>query len=82
MFKISQGVKDIARHMIENPLDWVQTDHRYVHRLHTDIAIWTANGTFGMRLHGNDGLSWAEKKFLNDAIKQSIANRLSIKKSS
>lgn len=77
--KISQGIKDIAKQMIDNPHDWEQTDYHYRNKTHRDIAIWTSNGHFALKIEGFDGLSWAEKHYLADAIKQSIANKLTPK---
>lgn len=75
-FKISQGIKDLAKQMIENPEDWIQDDHYFINKRYCDISIWTANGASSLSFKGNEGLNWAEKIYLNNAIKQSIANKV------
>jgi len=74
--EISQGIKDLARQMKENPVDWVQEEYYFRNQTHTDIAIWTCNGYSSLHFNGNEGLNTAEKIYLNIAIKQSIANKL------
>lgn len=74
--KVSEGAREIARQMIENPHDWVQDQYYYRNKTNQDIQIWTANGAFGLQFYGNNGLTWAEKRYLNNAIKKSIANKL------
>jgi hypothetical protein len=74
--KISEGCKDIAKQMIDNPHDWVQTQYEYVNVTSKDIRIWTANGMTSIELNGNDAFNIREKAYLNSAIKKSIANRL------
>ncbi len=75
---ISQGVKDIAKNMIEHPEDWVQGMNYFSNKNHRDISIWTANGWYFIKFEGNTGLNTEEKIYLNNAIKQSIANKLSV----
>jgi len=75
---ISQGVKDIAKNMIEHPEDWIQGPYHFSNRKYHDINIWTENGWSFIRFEGNTGLNTAEKIYLNNAIKQSIANKLSM----
>ena len=77
--EISEGVREIAQQMIDNPHDWRQEDYHFRNISHPDIAIWTANGAFGIELNGFDGLSLVEKHYLNRAIKKSIANKLNTK---
>ena len=74
--KISEGVKEIAKQMIENPHDWIQTEYEYVNVSNHDIRIWTSNGTPFIKLNGNDAFNIREKAYLNKAIKKSIANKL------
>ena len=74
--EISQGVKDLAQSMINNPHDWVQGDYFFSHKIHKDLRIWTASGWSFLKLIGNDSFTRAEKKYLNKAVQQSIANRL------
>jgi len=78
--EISEGVKEIAKQMIENPHDWVQEQYYYRNITNSDIGIWTENGAFGLKFRGNDGLSWAERHYLNKAIKKSMANKLTQRK--
>lgn len=73
---ISKGVKEIAKQMIEYPDDWVQTEYEFVNKTNPDIRIWTSNGWWFLKFRGNEGLSWKERIYLNNAIKKSIANRL------
>lgn len=75
---ISEGVKDLAKQMIENPNDWHQTTYHFENRTHPDIRIWTANGWSFIELSGNACFNFIEKIYLNKAIKQSIANKLLI----
>ena len=74
--KISEGVKQISEQMINNPHDWVQDIYHFRNRTNPDIEIWTANGAGHINFNGNSGLNWAEKRYLNEAIKKSIANKL------
>jgi hypothetical protein len=73
---ISQGVKDLAQSIIDNPHDWRQGDYYFSHLTHKDLRIWTASGWSFLKLIGNDSFTREEKKYLNKAIQQSIANRL------
>lgn len=73
---ISQGIKDIAKQMIENPNDWVQGEYEFINRKNLDIKVWTSNGVLFINFRGNSGLNIFEKIYLNRAIKQSIANKL------
>lgn len=77
--KISSGVRDLARQMVENPHDWEQGDYYFENKTCRDIRLRTSNGSFGMQLDGNHGFTYAEKQYLNNVIKQSIANKLLIK---
>mgnify|MGYP003153190256 CR=1 FL=1 len=76
MFKISEGVQEIGRHMIDNPHDWVQGMYEYRNVTNRDIAIWTSNGASFIKFNGNNGLNFREKCYLNRCIKKSIANKL------
>lgn len=80
LLKISEGVKEIAKQMIENPHDWVQGNYYYQNKSNLDIAIWTTNGVFFLNIRGFDGLSLAEKYYLSNAIKKSIARKLTTAK--
>ena len=71
--KVSEGVRLLAQQMIEHPEDWEQGSYYFSNVKSKDISIWTANGAMFIRLNGNDGFTYAEKRYLNDAIKQSIA---------
>ena len=74
--EISEGIKEIARKMVENPNDWRQGDFEFFSLSNPDIRIWTANGHFALHLQGNSSLTWAEKHYLIKAIKKSIGKRL------
>lgn len=74
--KISKGIKDICKQMIENPNDWYQGTYSFTNRTHQDISFWTANGLFFIQLNGNASLNISEKILVSKSIKQSIANRL------
>lgn len=73
---ISEGVKLIAQQMIENTHDWQQGAYHFQNVTNKDLNIWTANGENFIRMEGGDIFASAEKRYLIDAIKKSIANRL------
>jgi len=75
-FRISEGVKILARQIVENPHDWRQGLYYFSNVTNPDINIWTANGVNYIRLDGNDAFTRAEQRYLLNAIKKSIANRL------
>ena len=79
MFKISEGVKQIGKQMIENPHDWIQGMYEYSNKSNPDIKIWTCNGAHFIKFDGNTGLNLREKFYLNRCIKKSIANKLTTK---
>ena len=70
---ISEGVRLLAEQMVKNPKDWKQESYHFSCISNPDIAFWTANGATHLHLEGNDGLNLAEKVFLNNAIKKSLA---------
>ena len=78
--KISEGVEGIARQMIDNPHDWYQGQYEYSNKTHIDISIWNSSGASNLRISGFDGLTWAEKHYLSNAIKKSIAQKLTTTK--
>jgi hypothetical protein len=75
-WSISEGVKAIAKQMIDKPEDWRQSRYYFHNIKHPDISIWTANGTTFIKFEGNECLTLAEKAHLSKAIKKSIANRI------
>ena len=74
--KISEGVKLLAKQMIDNPHDWIQGAFHFRNVTHRDIAIWTASGVEFIKLEGSDAFTRAEKRYLLDAIKKSVALKL------
>lgn len=74
--RVSEGVKDIAQHMIDYPRDWAQGEYWFGNLSIKNIKLSTAKGTSNIELYGNATLNTREKEYLADAIKQSIANRL------
>lgn len=76
-FGVSEGVRLLAKQMIDNPHDWRQTQYHFVNKSHPDIAIWTANGVSFIAIEGNDAFTLAEKRYLLNAINKSIALKLS-----
>lgn len=75
-FTVSKGVKGIAQHMIDYPRDWEQGEHWFANLSVKSIKLYTGKGTSNIEMYGNDTFNSKEKKYLADAIKQSIANRL------
>ena len=75
---ISEGARLLAEQMFENPKNWEQGRHRFICISNPDIAFWTANGATHLHLDGNDGFNLAEKVFLNNAIKKSLALKVKI----
>ena len=75
-FIVSEGVKELATSMVENPHDWVQGQYEYVNTKHQDIRVWTSNGASFIKIGGNDCLSLAEKFYLARAIKRATAKKL------
>ena len=73
---VSDGIKKLGQQMIDNPLDWVQGMYEFVNKKNRDVAIWTCNGINSIKISGFDGLSYADKVYINNCIKMSIANRL------
>ena len=74
--QVSEGVKLLAKQMIDNPNDWVQGAYHFQNVTHRDIAIWTANGVNFIKIEGNDAFTRAEKRHLLDAINKSVALKL------
>lgn len=70
---ISEGVKILAKQMIEHPEDWRQGMYHFSNKTHNDISIWTANGWPFLKLNGNEAFNVFEKLYLNAVIKKSIA---------
>ena len=64
--------------MIDNPENWKQTGYHYQCISSPDVAIWTANGVTHIQIEGNDAFNFAEKVYLNNAIKKSIALKVTI----
>ena len=77
-WKISQGIREIGEHMIAYPKDWFQTEYDFICKSNPDIQVWTANGVFGCKLMGHDGLSWFERRYLMDCVAKSKADRLKL----
>ena len=75
-FTVSKGVREMADSMVKNPHDWVQGQYEFVNTKHPDICIWTCNGVFFLKIGGNECLSLAEKFYLVNAIKRSMAQKL------
>lgn len=77
-FRVSKGVKSIAQHMIDYPRDWEQCEYYFVNLSikNKNIKVRTHKGISDIELYGNTTLNAREKRYLADAIKQSIANRL------
>ena len=73
---VSEGVKLIAQQMVENPHDWRQGAYQFQNVTNKDLNIWTANGVSFIRMEGGDVFTYAEKRYLVNAIKKSIAMRL------
>lgn len=78
LFKISDGVREIAKQMVDNPMDWQQGEYYFQNLKNPDIAFWTANGITFLHLRGNSTMSWVERIYLSRAIKKSLANKLNI----
>jgi hypothetical protein len=70
---VSEGVKLLAKNMIENPHNWKQGPYHFSCVSSPDVNIWTANGVFFIRLEGNDSFNIAEKRHINKAIQKCIA---------
>lgn len=73
---VSEGVKLMAQQMVENPHDWRQGAYHFQNMTNKDLNIWTANGVSFIRMEGGDVFTYAEKRYLMNAIKKSIAMRL------
>lgn len=73
---ISDGVRKIGQQMIDNPLEWQQTEFYFVNLKNPDIRIWSCSGISYIKINGFEGLSYTEKVYLNKCIKMSIANKL------
>ena len=73
---VSEAVKLIAQQMVENPHDWRQGAYHFQNVTNKDLNIWTANGVSFIRMEGGDVFTYAEKRYLVNAIKKSIAIRL------
>ena len=76
-WSISEGVKLIAKQIIEHPKDWVQGQYYFHNLKHPDISIWVASGASFIKFAGNTTLTFSEKRYLSKAIKKSIALRIS-----
>ncbi len=74
--KISEGVQLLVQQMIEHPEDWKQGQYHFSNIKHRDINIWTANGDNCIAFGGNECLTSAEKRYIANGIKKSIALRL------
>ena len=79
-FTVSNGVKELAAIMVKNPHDWVQGPYEFICTKHTDVRIWTCNGTAFLKIGGNACLSLAEKFYLAKAIKRATAQKLTTDK--
>lgn len=74
--KISEGTKLLAKQIIDKPHDWVQGQYHFINKQHKDIMIWTSNGEDFIQLEGNKCFNKAERKLIADAIKKSIALKI------
>lgn len=73
---VSQGVREFCAAMIANPHDWRQERYEFVNVKNPDIRVWTCNGLAHIQIHGNDGLTRAEKKLILKAVNLTTARRL------
>lgn len=77
-FTVSQGIRELCAAMVANPKDWVQGTYAFTNKKHPDINIWTANGIFFININGNEGLTFAEKWRVLNAVKLTTARKLSL----
>jgi len=75
-WSISEGVKLIAKQMVEHPEEWQQSQYEFWNKSNPDIRIWVANGTSFITMNNNSIFTLAEKYCLANAIKKSIGLRL------
>jgi len=73
---VSEGVVDFVRQMMAHPEDWRQGQYCFGNTKHPDIQIWTANGVGYIDIGGNKCFNIAEKRYIADGIKKTIALRL------
>jgi hypothetical protein len=76
---ISEGVKLLAKSIVENPQNWQQRAYHFSCVSSPDVNIWTANGVFFIRLEGNDSFNIAEKRHINKAIQKCIALKTTLR---
>ena len=72
-WSISEGVKELVKNMVAEPDNWEQQAYHFVCKSSSDIAIWTANGVFALKIEGNDSFTSAEKRYISNGIKKTIA---------
>lgn len=75
-WRISKGIKEFCAAMVANPHDWRQGPYEFTNIKHPDLAVWTCNGVFFVRIRGNNGLTMAEKTAVLRAVHLATARRL------
>lgn len=75
-FSVSEGVKSFCAAMVSRPEEWVQGEYYFTNTTHTDIRVWTCNGIWFLRISGFDCLTLAEKIYISNAIKKTMAARI------
>lgn len=76
----SKGIREFCNAMIANPHDWVQGHYNFTNVKHPDMAIWTCNGLWFIKIGGNEGLSLSEKALVLASVKLTTARRLTTPK--